>query len=404
MKTTQLYIDDFGLDATDRSALLNTGGTLRNLKDDSVIGTFHGVLSPSPVGNAIRNRVYNSLRNPRPDDVSTVLLKNLRGTVVTVKGKATWLESQKLEEANKELTDTGKIEINAAVGLKSALFSNSVVGQEPIVVTNNVISPKTTDSYSAYLVKNKRLWVAAVVIDIAGTSCYTIPTPYCGVYYYKSKGGTTDGNTGVIKPWSFPNISDKDGISVTAYSMDLPLAGQVISSNQAKGGGVAANYVVESDVITNSLKKENKQQVIIYVPYEILQDASTANQGPIKFVKSGDVYNSVSSGTAGNGVQISKDNVLITADGDTISSTNTSDIKVPIIKGDSQSNGKGARFEAFPNLLEVGVAAAAGILGAKLITRNSEANDNSETIDTEFEEVPKSKSFVNLFKQKDYEL
>lgn len=373
MKITQLYIDDFGLPSEDRDALINTGGRLRNLKDDSVVGNFHGVLSSTPVGSSIRNRVYNSLKNPRPDGVSTVLLKPLKGTVVNVKSKATWLESQKLTQTQEELSNGTFNGSTSAVGLRSAIFANNVVGQEAILASNSIISPKTNDSYSAYVVKNKRLWVAVLVVDVAGNSTYIVPTPYSGVYYYKANGGDENGNTGTIKPWSFPDVNDAAGISTTSYSIDLPLAGQVIDTKQVKSGNVSANYVIESDILKNDLSKVTNQQFVIYVPYETLQTAQTANQGPIKFVKSGEVYNSVSSGTFGTGVSINEDNVLLTSAGDTISSTNSENLRAKKVEGKKRVTI--VNNSSTPSILEVGIAAAAGVLGAKFLTSDKQASD-----------------------------
>lgn len=380
MKITQLYIDDSGLSTMDRDQLLNSGGVLRNLQDDSEVGIFHGVLSPTIVGAAVRNRVYNSFKNPRPkDDVAVVLIKNLQGTIVNVKGKTTWIAASQLQAAAEELAaGDGSLPNIQAAGLISGIFPNNKPGQESLVVTNNVISPKTKESYSAYLFKNKRLWVAALVIDVTDKASYAIPTPYAGVYYYKSKGGDASGNTGIARTWTFPDISDNNGVNTTAFSMDLPLGGQVITSEQASSGEIASNYVIESNQLRTTLKTSKNQQFVIYVPYEGLQTAATANVGPVRFVKDGDIYNALSSGKAGNGVTINQDNVLITASGDTITTTNQSDLgKVPLIKRKLfNANGTGTDNNG---LLSIGLAAVAGIAGAKFLTSNTKTKPEEVT-------------------------
>jgi hypothetical protein len=294
-----------------------------------------------------------------------------------VKGKSTWIAASQLQTAAEELAagDGTLPEIQAA-GIESGIFPNSKPGQESLIITNNIISPKTKESYSAYLFKNKRLWVAAVVIDVAGNVSYAIPTPYAGVYYYKSKGGDADGNTGIARTWTFPDVNQADGISTTAFSMDLPLGGQVISGKQASSGEVSSNYVIESDNLTTSLKTIKAQQFVIYVPYETLQTSATASVGPVRFIKDGEVFNALSSGKVGNGTVINQDNVLVTSDGDTITTTNQSDLgKVPLLRrgrltGNSSTDNN-------TSLLSVAIAAVAGIAGASLITKKNKNGDKN---------------------------
>lgn len=390
MKTFQVFIDDTGISGDQSQSLLNTGGKLRHLSDNTLFGELSGPASNDTIGSAIRNRVFSSLRNPsRADGVALILLRPSTGTIYnSADNKVSWLPASKMAKANEEAS-SGTLDRDTIPGVISGAFPNSKTGEYPVQVVNTVYSPKVIDSFSAYRDNEKRLYVAALVISVAADGEATcIPTPTTNVYEYKGNEYVTgDSNNGTSKPWNFPTEKLADGVTSISFSMDLPLGAQILSQADKSNPSVRSNYVVVSDSVSQEIKNKVNSQIVIYVPYDSLADQTGANVGPISFVKDGELLQVLVNANKGTGSQIGKDNMIVVASGDTITTTNMNDLErgkpsVTIPRRYANNSGE--------ELLSVGLAAVAGLVGARALTKNkpeksadvSKTNVNEEDSDS----------------------